>query len=98
MLSDIKKFAKFSIELIKLLLTQSSELRVSRPEELHPRPLAGRVENWRDRLAGYGGYSSTFALALSPSPIPTFPVPASSNPSCRFPATGFPDSFISRVM
>src|ERR1039458_3470059 len=30
--------------------------------------------------------------------VSRFPVPASSNPACRFPALGFPVCFLSRVM
>jgi len=44
---------------------------------------SGRVEDWRDAPRDHVG---------------SFPVPASSNPSCRFPAMGLPAGFVARVM
>ena len=47
---------------------------------------------------GFGGSSTPFGMGLSPTPMITVPVPATSNPACRFPALGFPVDFTSRVM
>ena len=47
---------------------------------------------------GFGGSSTPFGVGLSPTPMITVPVPATSNPACRFPALGFPGDFTSRVM
>src|SRR5215471_10264575 len=35
---------------------------------------------------------------LNSQTVSPFPVPASSNPSCRFPAMGLPACFLSRIM
>ena len=45
---------------------------------------------------GFGGLPMAFAMALSPTPIATFPVPAASNRTCGFPASGFPTDVTSR--
>ncbi len=47
---------------------------------------------------GSGGNSPIFTEGLSPAPLVTIPVPATSNPACRFPAPGFPVDFTTRVM
>src|SRR5262249_15550523 len=72
---------------------------VSRPQELPPRSLAGRVENWR----AHGRWRvSSRTLSIVPwghnSTLVTFPAPASSNGACGFPALRFPVDFTSRVM
>src|SRR4029077_3378848 len=73
----------------------------SRPVEFHHQPLSGRVEDWR---AGLG------RCLCSPLPRPfgcevsqhldraMFPVPATSNAACGFPALRSPVCFVSRVM
>ena len=45
---------------------------------------------------GSGGLSIAFALVLSPAPLTAFPVPATSNRTCRFPASGFPTNVTPR--
>ncbi len=50
------------------------------------------------RTLGSGGISTAFAMALSPATMVTFPVPATSNPACGFPAPGFPVYFMLRLM
>ena len=47
---------------------------------------------------GSGGLPRTFALALSPAAIATFPAPATSNATGGFPALRSPARFMSRVM
>jgi hypothetical protein len=72
----------------------------SRPGEFHPEPLTGRVEAWR---AGLGRSLFSLFLALSFASVTlsrpaTFPVPATSNAACGFPALRSPVCFTSRVM
>ena len=50
------------------------------------------------RTVGSGGLSKPFALGLSPAPMVTSPVPASSNGAGGFPALRFPDDFPLEVM
>lgn len=47
---------------------------------------------------GSGGLYVAFAAVLNPTPLVTFPAPASSNAACGFPALRLPDSFSSRFM
>ncbi len=47
---------------------------------------------------GSGGNSILFTMALSPTPMVTFPVPATSNAACRSPALRFPVDFTPRFM
>jgi uncharacterized cupin superfamily protein len=61
--------------------------------------MIGRVENWR----AHGRWRvSIHALSIGwwvhSSTMATFPVPASSNGACRFPALRFPACFSPRVM
>jgi hypothetical protein len=58
----------------------------SRPGEFHPEPLTGRVEDWRA-----GRQKEVFDRT-------TFPVPATSNAACGFPALRSPVCFTSRVI
>jgi hypothetical protein len=72
---------------------------VSRPRELPPQPLAGRVESWR----AHGRWRvSSCALSIAQwghnSTLVTFPAPATSNGACGFPALRFPVDFTPRVM
>ena len=75
--------------------------RVNRLAEFHHRPLAGRVEDWR---AGLGRslcsrLSRPFVCEChNISTMPTFPVPATSNAACGFPALRSPVCFAPRVM
>ena len=55
----------------------------SRPGELHPEPLTGRVEDWRAGLARCRA---------------TSPVPSTSNAACGFPALRSPICFMPRLM
>jgi hypothetical protein len=50
------------------------------------------------RTVGAGGNSIAFAMDRSPATVVTFPVPATSNAACGFPALRFPACFTSRVM
>jgi hypothetical protein len=43
---------------------------------------------------GSGGYSTAFAVALSPAAIITFPAPAASNVACEFLALRSPVRFV----
>jgi len=47
------------------------------------------------RTLGSGGFPTAFAVARSPAAIVTFPVPASLNAACGFPALRFPACFAS---
>jgi hypothetical protein len=74
---------------------------VSRPGEFHPRPLSGRVEDWRAGL----GRSSCSPLARSfvcechnISTMPRFQSPPRRNATCGFPALRAPICFMPRLM
>jgi hypothetical protein len=58
----------------------------SRPGDFHPQALLGRVEDWRA-----GRQKEVFDRT-------TFPVPATSNAACGFPALRSPVCFTSRVI
>ena len=62
-----------------------------------PRRVATQVGSRTGAPAlGFGGFPMAFAIALSPTPIATFPVPAASNRTCGSPASGFPTNVTSR--
>jgi hypothetical protein len=50
------------------------------------------------RTVGSGGNSIAFAKDRSPATMVTFPIPATSNAACGFPALRFPVCFMSRVI
>jgi hypothetical protein len=60
-----------------------------------PRSLVGSRAG--ARTFGSGGNSIAFAMDRRPATMVTFPVPATSNAACRFPALRFP-CFVPKVM
>jgi len=58
----------------------------------------GWVEDWRHTPQVQPIRCSPFPLGVPRQTVSWFPAPATSNPSCRFPAMGLPARFRPRVM